>query len=164
MPNKKLNKDISVKKFITCLLVTFSMATQAKSAFTSAQLEKLSYDFVKAIDARQQPDTKIEDIEHYISLLADNFIDEHIKYKFTYTDKVKLKEDMIAKMAGEIIFSQIKIDEIIIGRNATFIKMTETIKGKPSHLNKVVEYTKTNVLSVEFNDKGLITHIRRHHG
>jgi len=140
------------------------MATHAKSDFTPEQLEKLSYDFVKAIDLRQQPDTKIEDIDHYISLLDDNFIDEHIKYKFTYTDKVKLREDMIAKMTGEIIFSSIKIDELIIGKNVTFIKMTETIKGKPSHLNKIVEYTITNVLSVEFNDRGLITHIRRHHG
>jgi len=153
-----------VQKFIVGLLVIFSITVYAKNTFTSTQLEKLSKDFVKAIDARQQPDTKIEDIDHYISLLADNFIDEHIKYKFTYTDKVKLREDMIAKMSGEIIFSAIKIDEMIIGSNATFIKMTETIKGKPSHLNKIVEYTKTNVLSVEFNDKGLITHIRRHHG
>lgn len=153
-----------MQKFIVGLLVIFSITVYAKNTFTSTQLEKLSKDFVKAIDARQQPDTKIEDIDHYISLLADNFIDEHIKYKFTYTDKVKLREDMIAKMSGEIIFSAIKIDEMIIGSNATFIKMTETIKGKPSHLNKIVEYTKTNVLSVEFNDQGLITHIRRHHG
>ena len=153
-----------MQKFIVGLLVIFSITVYAKNTFTSTQLEKLSKDFVKAIDARQQPDTKIEDIDHYISLLADNFIDEHIKYKFTYTDKVKLREDMIAKMSSEIIFSAIKIDEMIIGSNATFIKMTETIKGKPSHLNKIVEYTKTNVLSVEFNDQGLITHIRRHHG
>jgi len=153
-----------VQKFIMSLFIIISMATHAKSDFTPEQLEKLSYDFVKAIDLRQQPDTKIEDIDHYISLLDDNFIDEHIKYKFTYTDKVKLREDMIAKMTGEIIFSSIKIDELIIGKNVTFIKMTETIKGKPSHLNKIVEYTKTNVLSVEFNDRGLITHIRRHHG
>lgn len=153
-----------VQKFIMSLFIIISMATHAKSDFTPEELEKLSYDFVKAIDLRQQPDTKIEDIDHYISLLDDNFIDEHIKYKFTYTDKVKLREDMIAKMTGEIIFSSIKIDELIIGKNVTFIKMTETIKGKPSHLNKIVEYTKTNVLSVEFNDRGLITHIRRHHG
>lgn len=64
------------------------MATHAKSDFTPEQLEKLSYDFVKAIDSRQQPDTKIADIDHYISLLDDNFIDEHIKYNFTYTEKL----------------------------------------------------------------------------
>ena len=140
------------------------MASHAKNTFTSSELKKLSQNFVKAIEARQQPDTKIEDIDHYISLLADNFIDEHIKYKFTYTDKAKLKEDMIAKMDGKIIFFSINIDEMLIGSNATFIEMTETIKGKPSHLNKIIEYTKTNIVSLEFNDKGLITHIRRHHG
>ena len=53
---------------------------------------------------------------------------------------------------------------MLVGSNATFIEMTETIKGKPSHLNKIIEYTKTNIVSLEFNDKGLITHIRRHHG
>ena len=153
-----------MQKFIVVLLVVFSTAINAENALTSAQLEKLSRDFVKAIDARQQPDTKIEDIDHYISLLADDFVDEHIKYNFTYTDKAKLREDMIAKMSGEIIFSEIKIDEMMTGKNVAFIKMTETIKGKPSHLNRVVEYTATNVLSVEFNAKGLITHIRRHHG
>jgi len=142
----------------------FSMASHAKNTFTSSELEKLSQNFVKAIEARQQPDTKIEDIDHYISLLADDFIDEHIKYKFTYTDKAKLKEDMIAKMDGKIIFFSINIDEMLIGNNATFIEMTETIKGKPSHLNKIIEYTITNIVSLEFNDKGLITHIRRHHG
>ncbi|NQZ83235.1 MAG: nuclear transport factor 2 family protein [Colwellia sp.] len=157
-------KDNSVQKFIIGLLIIFSMASHAKDTFTSSELETLSHNFVKAIEARQQPDTKIEDIDHYISLLADNFTDEHIKYKFTYTDKAKLKEDMIAKMNGKIIFFSINIDEMLIGSNATFIEMTETIKGKPSHLNKIIEYTKTNIVSLEFNDKGLITHIRRHHG
>ena len=67
------------------------MASHAKNTFTSSELEKLSQNFVKAIEARQQPGTKIEDIDHYISLLADNFIDEHIKYKFIYNYKVKLR-------------------------------------------------------------------------
>ena len=42
--------------------------------------------------------------------------------------------------------------------------MTETIKGKPKHLDKTFEYTKMNMLSLEFNTQGGITHIRRHHG
>ncbi|KGK00339.1 nuclear transport factor 2 family protein [Thalassotalea sp. ND16A] len=153
-----------MQKFVVSLLMIFSMSAQAKNTFSSPQLEQLAQKFVQAIDARQQPDTKIEDIDHYISLLADDFIDEHIKFNFTYTDKVKLRDDMIAKMDSEIIFSSIKIDQMIVGGNAAFIKMTETIKGKPSHLNKIIEYTKTNIVSLEFNDQGQITHIRRHHG
>ncbi|WOH35935.1 nuclear transport factor 2 family protein [Thalassotalea fonticola] len=153
-----------MQKIILVFLTIFSMTAHAKNIFNAEQLEELAQNFVQAIDARQQPKTTIADIDNYLSLLADDFIDEHIKFKFTYTDKVKLKEDMIAKMAGEIIYSSIKIDEMIVGGNAAFIKMTETIKGKPAHLDKVIEYSVTNVVTLEFNDKGLITHIRRHHG
>jgi len=68
------------EKHIIGLRVIFFIAAQDKNTFTSAQSEKLSQNFVRTIDARQQADTKIEDIDHYISLLADYFIDEHIKY------------------------------------------------------------------------------------
>ena len=153
-----------MQKIILGILVIFSLSAQAKDSLSVEQLEKLSKNFVSAIDARQQPKSKIEDVDHYISLLADKFIDEHIKYKMTYSDKTTLRKDMIAKMGGTIIFSALKIDKMMFGNNVAFIKMTESIKGKPAHLNRIVEYTKTNILSVEFNDQGLITHIRRHHG
>jgi len=73
-----------MQKFVVSLLMIFSMSAQAKNTFSSPQLEQLAQKFVQAIDARQQPDTKIENIDHYISLLADDFIDEHIKFNFTY--------------------------------------------------------------------------------
>ncbi|NRA60517.1 MAG: nuclear transport factor 2 family protein [Psychrobium sp.] len=153
-----------MKKIIIIILAIFSLSAQAKNTFNTEQLEKTVHTFVQAVvDARQQPKTTITDIDNYIALLADNFIDEHIKYKFTYTDKATLRNDMIAKMGGSIIFSAVKIEQIIVGSNAAFIKMTEIIKGKPKHLDKIVEYTKTNILLLEFNKQGLITHIRRHH-
>jgi len=37
-------------------------------------------------------------------------------------------------------------------------------KVKPAHLDKTIEYNKTNIVSLEFNGSGLVKHIRRHHG
>ena len=132
--------------------------------FTSNQLSVLAKNFISAKNSRQQPNTRIEDIDKYLSLIADIFIDEHIQFNVTITDKLELRKSMIYKMKDQIIYSSIEINEIMTGNNVVFIKMTETGKVKPSHLDKIIEYTNTNIISLEFNDKGLITHIRRHHG
>jgi hypothetical protein len=151
------------KLLIVSLLFSFSTITLAKT-FTKENLNDLANKFVSAKNARQQPDTTVKDIENYLSLLADDFVDEHIKYNVTETDKNKLRKNMIAKMNDKVISSSIKIDELMIGSNVVFIKMFETGKVKPDHLDKVIEYNATNIVSLEFNDDGLIKHIRRHHG
>lgn len=66
-------------------------------------------------------------------------------------------------MKDNVIFSEIKIDEMMFGRNVVFVKYTEHAKVKPSHMDKVIEYTSTNIMSLEFSGDGLIKHIRRHH-
>lgn len=151
-------------KFIVFILIFLFSSVAVAKKFTEQQLTELANKFVNAKNARQQPDTTIKDIEHYLSLLADEFIDEHIKYKVTETDKNKLRNNMIAKMDDEVISSSIKMSELMLGSNVVFIKMLETGKVKPSHLDKVIEYNVTNIVSLEFNDDGLIKHIRRHHG
>jgi len=151
------------KFIISVLIITFSSVTVAKK-FSEEHLTELAKNFVDAKNARQQPNTTLEDIEHYLSLLADEFVDEHLKYNVVETNKDNLRKSMVAKMSDKVISSSIKIDELMIGSSVVFIKMTETGKVKPSHLNKTIEYTSTNIVSLEFNDDGLIKHIRRHHG
>ena len=151
------------KLIIIISLFLFSFITVAEK-FTEESLNQLAHKFVNAKNARQQPDTTLEDIEHYLSLLADEFVDEHIRYNVTETDKNNLRKNMIAKMNDKVISSSIKVDELMIGSNVVFIKMTETGKVKPAHLDKTIEYTSTNIVSLEFNKEGLIKHIRRHHG
>ena len=81
-----------------------------------------------------------------------------------YSDKNTLRSDMINKLKGEIVFSNIEINDMLIGQNVVFIKVTETGKVKPAHLDKIITYESTNLLSLEFNADGLIKHIRRHNG
>ena len=152
------------KLTLVLLSLILSFSTSANDKFAADQLIEKAKAFVSAKNARQQPNTTTKEIDHYISLLSDDFIDEHVKFKFTYTDKAKLRSDILGKLKDKVINSNIKINEIMVGANVVFIKMTEMGKVKPAHLDKTIEYTKTNIVSLEFNESGLIKHIRRHHG
>ena len=152
------------KLTLVFISLIFSFSTSANDKFTAEQLIEKAKVFVSAKNARQQPNTTTKEIDQFISLLSDNFIDEHVKYNFSYTDKSKLRSDMVDKLKDKVINSNIEINEIMVGANVVFIKMTEVGKVKPSHLDKTIEYSKTNIVSLEFNESGLIKHIRRHHG
>ncbi|GEK09052.1 nuclear transport factor 2 family protein [Pseudoalteromonas peptidolytica] len=153
-----------IKLTLAFIFLIFSFSISANDKFTAEQLIEKAKAFVSAKNSRQQPNTTTKEIDHYISLLSDNFIDEHVKFKFTYTDKTKLRSDMVGKLKDEVINSNIEIKEIMVGANVVFIKMTEMGKVKPAHLDKTIEYSKINIVSLEFNEAGLIKHIRRHHG
>jgi hypothetical protein len=71
---------------------------------------------------------------------------------------------MIGKLKDVVINSNIEINEMMVGVNVVFINMTEMGIVKPAHLDKTIEYSKTNIVSLEFNESGLVKHIRRHHG
>lgn len=152
------------KSILVLFFFLLSFSSHGKGNYTPEQLIDKAKAFVTAKNARQQPNTTIKEIENYISLLSDDFIDEHVKFKFTYTDKAKLREDMINKLKDEVIHSSIEVNEIMVGANVVFVKMTESGKVKPSHINKTIEYSKTNIVSLEFDKSGLVKHIRRHHG
>ncbi len=154
-----MNKSILI---LICFI--FSFSSVAKESFSPSQLKEFAEAYIKAKASRQQPDATVKDIDNYISLLANDFIDEHVKYNFTYTDKAKLKSDMVAKLKDEFVYSHIKIQEFMYGSNSVFIKVKEKTKVRPHHLDKVVEHESTYIHSLEFNEKGLIKHIRRHVG
>ncbi|TDF37564.1 nuclear transport factor 2 family protein [Alteromonadaceae bacterium M269] len=148
---------------ILSLFLSFTFAVYADVEQREAYLKDRAKAFIQAKNARQQSNTTEDDIDHFISLLADDFVDEHIKYKVVVTDKDELRKGMVAKMQDEIFYSRISIDEMMVGSNVVFLKYTESAKVKPTHLDRVVEYTSTHLLSLEFNEEGLINHIRRHH-
>ncbi len=145
------------------LILSVFYAPFIEAALSEPVLKMKAKAFIEAKNARQQPNTREQDIDHFISLLADNFIDEHVKYQVTVSDKAEMRAGMIAKMKDEVYYSNIRIDDMIVGANVVFLKYTEKAKVKPVHLDRIVEYTSSHLLSLEINDEGLITHIRRHH-
>ena len=154
-----------MKKWVITLLVSsLSFVAHAQSPLSEAQLKEKAQAFIAAKNARQQPDSDVADIEHFLSFLADDFVDEHIKFNVTVTSKDELRKGMVNKLQDKVYFSNISIEQMMFGRNVAFVKYKEHAKVKPSHLDREVEYTSRNILSLEFADNGLIKHIRRHHG
>ena len=150
-------------KILCMVLVCITLSFDA-IAHTKTELNELAIQFIEAKNARQQPNSDEKNVDHYLSLIADDFIDEHVKHNFIYSDKSKLRSDMINKLKDKIVFSNIEINDMLIGKNVVFMKVTETGKIKPAHLDKIITYESTNLLSLEFNTDGLIKHIRRHNG
>lgn len=152
---------------IGCLLFVLlctALPATAKTIFTSEQLKQKATAFIEAKNAKQQPDTKIEDIERFLSLYADNFVDEHVKFNVTVTDKNEFRKGLLYKMQDKVFYSKIDILDMMIGTNVVMVKVTESGKVKPQHLDKAMEYSNTHIISIEFDEKGLIRHMRRHHG
>lgn len=154
---------MKITKICLILLSFITVATSAEPLSEQALIAKAQA-FIAAKNARQQPDSSEKDIDRFIALIADEFVDEHVKFKVTVTDKTELKNGMLAKLNDEIEFSHMEILDMMVGRNVVFVKYIEHAKGKPVHLEQFIEYSTVNLLSLEFNEKGLITHIRRHHG
>lgn len=146
------------------LLILYATSAASEHVFSKEALEQMALAFIEAKNARQQPGSGPEDIENFLALLADDFVDEHIKFGVTVTNKSELRAGMTQKLEDKVFFSRIEIDQVMIGRNVVFVKYTETAKVKPVHLDEAIEYSSTNIVSLEFNDQGLIKHIRRHHG
>ena len=146
------------------LFLVLSLAGFNVYGFTEQELISKASAFIDAKNARQQPDTTEADIDHFISLLADEFVDEHIKFNVTVTDKANLRQGMVNKLNDKVYFSKITVNEMMVGANVVFVKYTEHAKVRPSHLDKDIEYTATNLMSLEFDEQGKIKHIRRHHG
>ena len=118
--------------------ILFSCITLSSTtlAHTNATLNELAIQFIEAKNARQQPSSSANDVDHYLSLLADNFIDEHVKHNFTYSDKKTLRADMLNKLKDKIIHSKIKINHLTVGKNVVFIKLTAPIADVHEHPNK----------------------------
>ncbi len=149
--------------FLPFILLSFSLSASANINMPEDMLLQKAKAFIAAKNARQQPETTEADIDHFIAFLADDFVDEHIKFGVTVTDKAELKRGMVAKLEDKIFFSEINIDQIMTGRNVVFVKFTERAKVKPSHMDRAIEYESSNIMSLEFDEGGLIKHIRRHH-
>ena len=152
--------DMKIMALAASIILTFSGAAYAQ--LSERELTELTTVFIEAKNARQQPDTEIENIDHFLSLLAEPFVDEHVSYGVVITDRAGLREGMIAKMQDDILASEITIEQIMVGYNVAFVKFTERVTLRRSPEEDYFNYVGTTIISLEFNENGLIKHIRRH--
>ncbi|MBN7821150.1 nuclear transport factor 2 family protein [Bowmanella yangjiangensis] len=146
---------------IISLLLVVSLP--AKADLAAGQLEQLARGFLQAKQAKQQPNTQLADIEHFISLFADEFTDEHVKFNVVMSDKAELRKGLLHKMQDKVSFCTVEMTDLMLGRNVAFVKYREHAKVHPSHMPEPVEYSTDVLLSMEFNQAGQITRLRRFH-
>lgn len=143
--------------------MVFSNFSFALAGLSEAQLKQKGLDFVEAKNARQRLDSGVEDIDRYLSLLSESFIDEYVHYKVTFSaDKAKLRARLIEKMKQQTLENQVQIQQMMVGPNVVVIKLVEKGKIKPTGQSQTLDIARLSVISLEFDKHGLITHIRRH--
>ncbi|GEA11138.1 hypothetical protein [Alteromonas sp. KUL49] len=71
-----------MKKALSILFVYLvSLATLANEPLHESELRELTQRFIEAKNQRQQPDSTPKDVDYFLSFLADEFKDEHVKFK-----------------------------------------------------------------------------------
>ncbi|MGS0682459.1 hypothetical protein ACVBIL_15005 [Shewanella sp. 125m-7] len=155
-------------RVLVFLILSFTSLVFANYSFASAglsevQLEQKGVEFVAAKNARQRLDSGVEDIDHYLSLLSESFIDEYVHYKVTFSaDKTKLRARLIEKMKQQTLENQVQLQQMVVGPNVVVLKLVEKGKIKPTGQSQVLDIDRMSVVTLEFDKQGLISHIRRH--
>ncbi|RIV35425.1 nuclear transport factor 2 family protein [Flagellimonas lutimaris] len=119
--------------------------------------------FINAYSAKQQPNSTVDDVDHFLSFFADDFKDEHIKYGVVVEDKAEFKKGLVDKLQNKVYFHRVTIEDIMMGNNVAFVKIKIWAKVKPYHMDTIVEHTTGQIMSIEYDESGLIKHLRRHH-
>lgn len=153
-----------MKRLLLVLACSIFLSNVYASGLSELELKAKATQFLQAKEAKQQPSTTEGDIDRFLSFFTQEFIDEHVKFNITVTDKTEFKQGLMNKMQDEIAYNKIEIGEMLIGANVVAVKFTESGKVKPSHLDKFIEYSVPHIMVMEFDEQGLIKHLRRHHG
>lgn len=148
-----------------CLgLFLLLISLQCDSYAATLDVEALSKNFINKLAAKSQPSASEADIDAYLHLFSDDFIDDHVKSNFQFKDKAQLKKALMRKLDDEVHYLRVDINKEIFGRTNVFMQITTSAKVKPFHLDSVIEHSTTSLISIEFDDKGLIKRIMRFAG
>ncbi|WP_437397417.1 hypothetical protein [Flagellimonas lutimaris] len=139
------------------------LIVSAQRDATKTNLIDRTTSFINAYSAKQQPNSTVDDVDHFLSFFADDFKDEHIKYGVVVEDKAEFKKGLVDKLQNKVYFHRVTIEDIMMGNNVAFVKIKIWAKVKPYHMDTIVEHTTGQIMSIEYDESGLIKHLRRHH-
>jgi len=151
-----------LSKAIIPFIILFTLSISAQET-VSQKLLKRTESFINAYNSKQQPNSDSKDVDRFLSFFADDFVDEHIKYNVIISSKEEFRKGLIDKLQNKVYYHQVSIDDIMIGENVAFVKITIKAKVKPLHMDRIIEHTSSQIMSIEYDQNGLITHLRRHH-
>ncbi|USD23994.1 hypothetical protein [Flagellimonas marinaquae] len=149
-----------LKNIITIYLFVFTFVASAQTGETKTSLIERATSFINAYSAKQQPNGNVD---HFLAFFMDDFKHEYIKYVVIVEDKKEFKKGLVDKLQNKVHFHRVTIEDMIIGNNGIFVKIKIWAKVEPFHMDTIVEHTADQIMSMEFDEKRLIKHLRRHH-
>lgn len=151
-----------LSKAIIPFIILFTLSISAQET-DSQKLLKKTESFINAYNCKQQPNSDSKDVDRFLSFFAADFVDEHIKYNVIVSNKEEFRKGLIDKLQNRIYYHKVSINDIMLGENVAFVKITIKAKVKPFHMDRIVEHISSQIMSIEYDQNGMITHLRRHH-
>lgn len=102
-----------------------------------------------------------EDIERFVSLLAEDVVDEHVNYGVTFSGRDFFRENIPGK-AQSIVDLSYELDRIILGQSMAVVSYDYRSVEKSGE--ETMSYTGTWILTLEYDENGLVSRIRRFRG
>ncbi len=151
----KLNKNIIV--LILLLMITYCQTGLANT--DKKIVERFMSAMQQAYQPQKSPQAITKQLDAYFAFMAEDITDYHAAYGVTIKGTEKSRNGLQQKALDSISY-ELTIKTIIIGTDTAIIEFKEDAKyiknGKPKH------FLGRNIMLLEFNDDGLIQHIRRY--
>lgn len=151
-----MNNILPKTRIFVCFFSFFLLGNSIVSANPTKDLVK---EFVAAYVAVKQPKMNKIDLQHYFSYMEDDITDFHAAYGVTIKGKDKQRKGMIKKAQKMISFS-LDIESITVGSETAVVVVNEDSKYYKNE--KLKHFKGRTIMVLEFNDKGLIKHMRRY--
>lgn len=136
-----------------CVLLLFSNGIQA------AATKAFIYSFVEASEQARQPDMDTEDLAEFLAFLSDDLVDYHDAYGRTFSGKDHLRNG-IPRKAQSMKSLSFSVEDIVLGsQTAVFVLNEVSEYQKDGELKRFAGRT---IMVLEFDDDGLIKHMRRY--
>ena len=148
---KNLNRKMVLISLL--LMIFFSQLSLANN-----YREKVD-NYMIAMQQVYQPNASAKDIDALFAFMADDITDYHAAYGVTLKGTEKKRKGLQQKALDSISY-KLTVESIIMGTETAIIEYKEDAKyiknGKPKH------FLGRTIMVLEFNQQGLIKHMRRY--
>lgn len=144
---------VSSLSIAICWLLLISIRVQA--APTEATIQA----FVEASERARQPDMTDQDLEAFLAYLSDELVDFHAAYGRTFNGKDHLRNG-IPRKAEAMKSLSFAVEDVVLGRQTAVFVLHETSEYLRD--GELKQFTGRTIMLLEFDNDGLISHMRRY--
>jgi ketosteroid isomerase-like protein len=140
------------------LLTLLFLVLNSQSSIADNHREKVDR-FMNAMQQVYQPQATSKDLDDLFAFMTDDVTDYHAAYGVTMVGKEKKRKGLQQKAIDSINY-ELSVESIIMGTDTAIIEFKEDAKyiknGKPKL------FLGRTIMVLEFNEDGLIKHMRRY--